>query len=92
MLLSIPQMAPRWLYMTMLFLLQLTQLSSQLSTKISTIKNFQINYIYTGGFQKKRAPMKIVIVSIIIKLWRDGSPKVVAIYSILKIVAAMVLV
>ena len=26
-------MAPRWLYMVMLFLLQLTQLSSQLSTK-----------------------------------------------------------
>ena len=46
----------------------------------------------TGGCQKKRAPMKIVIISIIIKLWRDGSPKVVAIYSILKIVAAMVLV
>ena len=35
-----------WLYMIMLFLLQLTQLSSQLSTKISTIKYFQINYIY----------------------------------------------
>ena len=46
MLLSIPQMAPRWLYMVMFFLLQLTQLSSQLSTKISTIKNFQISYIY----------------------------------------------
>ena len=35
--------------------------------------------------------MKIVIVSIIIKLWRDGSPKGVAIYSILKIVAAFAL-
>ena len=35
-----------WLYMVMLFLLQLTQLSSQLSTKISTIKNLQISYIY----------------------------------------------
>ena len=35
------RMASRWLYMVMLFLLQLTQLSSQLSTKISTIKNFQ---------------------------------------------------
>ena len=46
MLLSIPRMAPRWLYMVMLFLLQLTQLSSQLSTKISTTNNFQINYIY----------------------------------------------
>ena len=43
--------------------------------------------INTGGCQKKRAPMKIVIVSIIIKLWRDGSPKGVAIYSVLKIVA-----
>ena len=31
MFLSIPRMAPRWLYMVMLFLLQLTQLSSQLS-------------------------------------------------------------
>ena len=38
--------SPRWLYMVMLFLLQLTQLSPQLSTKISTIKNFQISYIY----------------------------------------------
>ena len=49
MLLSIPRMAPRWLYMVMLFfLLQLTQLPSQLSTKISaTIKNSQISYIYT---------------------------------------------
>ena len=37
---------PRWLYVVMLFLLQLTQLSLQLSTKISTIKNFQISYIY----------------------------------------------
>ena len=35
--------------------------------------------------------MKIVLVSILIKLWRDGSPNVVAIYSILKIVAAFVL-
>ena len=31
MFLSIPRMAPRWLYMVMLFLLQLTQLSSQIS-------------------------------------------------------------
>ena len=46
MLLSIPRMALRWLYIVMLFLLQLTQLSSQLSTKISTIKNLQISYIY----------------------------------------------
>ena len=46
MFLSIPQMSPRWLYMVMLFLLQLTQLSSQISTKISTIKNFQISYSY----------------------------------------------
>ena len=36
--------------------------------------------------------MKIMVVSIIMKLWRDGSPKVVAIYTTLKIVAAMVLV
>ena len=43
MFLSIP---PRWLSMVMLSLLQLTQLSSQLTTKISTIKNFQISYIY----------------------------------------------
>ena len=43
MFLSIP---PRWLSMVMLSLLQLTQLSSQLSTKISAIKNFQISYIY----------------------------------------------
>ena len=43
MFLSIPA---RWLSMVMLSLLQLTQLSSQLSTKISTIKNFQISYIY----------------------------------------------
>ena len=43
---------------------------------------------FTGGCQKKRALMKIVIVSIIIKLWRDGSLKGVAIYSVLKIVAA----
>ena len=42
MFLSIP---PRWLYMVMLFLLQLTQLSSQLSTKISTIKEFP-NQLY----------------------------------------------
>ena len=46
MLLSISRMSPRWLYMVMFFLLQLTQLSSQLSTKISTIKNFQISYMY----------------------------------------------
>ena len=38
MFLSIP---PRWLYMVMLFLLQRTQLSSQLSRKISIIKNFE---------------------------------------------------
>ena len=43
MFLSIPL---RWLYMVMLFLLQLTQLSSQLSTKISTIKKFQIYQLY----------------------------------------------
>ena len=43
MFLSIP---PRWLSMVMLSLLQLTQLSSQLSTKKSTIKNFLISYIY----------------------------------------------
>ena len=34
-----PGCPPRWFYMAMLFLLQLTQLSSQLSLKISTIKN-----------------------------------------------------
>ena len=44
MFLSIPRMAPCWLYMVMFFLLQLTELSLQLSTKISTIKNFQISY------------------------------------------------
>ena len=38
MFLSIPWVAPRWLYMVMLFLLQLTQLSSQLST-ITIVKN-----------------------------------------------------
>ena len=38
MLLSIPRMAPRWLHMVMHFLLQLIQLSSQLSTKISQSK------------------------------------------------------
>ena len=37
-------------------------------------------YIQRVG-KKKESPMKIVIVSIIIKLWRDGSPKDVAIYS-----------
>ena len=39
--------SPRWPlvgYVVMLFFLQLTRLSSQLSTKISTIKNFQISY------------------------------------------------
>ena len=46
-----------------------------------------ISRIYRG-LPKKKSPMKIVIVSIIIKLWRDGSPKGVAIYSVLKIVAA----
>ena len=46
MFLSIPRMAPRWLYMVTLFLLELTQLSSQLSTKICTIKYFQ-SAIYT---------------------------------------------
>ena len=39
-------MAPVCLYMVMLFLLQLIQLSSQLSKNISTIKIFQISYIY----------------------------------------------
>ena len=39
------RMAPRWLYMVMVFLSLLTQLSSQLSKKISTIKNFQISSI-----------------------------------------------
>ena len=53
MLLSIPGMAPRWLYMVMLFFLQLTQLSLQLSTKISTIKNFQISYIYTAKIAQR---------------------------------------
>ena len=51
-----------------------------------------MNLVYTGGWQKKKEPppMKIVLVAIIIKLWADGSQKVVAIYSILKIVGAMV--
>ena len=51
MFLSIARMSLRWLYMVMLFLLQLHCNSTFvtiviLSTKISTIKNFQISYIF----------------------------------------------
>ena len=51
MFLSIPRMALRWLYMVMLFLLQLTQLSSQLSFVNKNIHNQKFpNQLY---FQRK---------------------------------------